>query len=113
MTAHWDSTGDPGGHGSGRMTEKGVRARLVPGSGARPGPALAVRFAGQGATWTPLSTRGNQLFNRCRKVKPWSVRKQRTYPPALSIAKAFSLLALLLVSLWVMNRIFYFIFCVL
>lgn len=52
MMAHRDSTGDPGVHGSGQMTEKGVRARLVPGSGARPGPALAVSFAGRGATWT-------------------------------------------------------------
>ena len=66
----------------------------------------------QGTTWTPLSTWGNQLFNCCRKVKPWSVKKQRTYPPALSIVKAFALLAVLLVSLWVMNKLFYFIFCV-
>ena len=67
----------------------------------------------QGTTWTPLSTWRNQLFICCRKVKPWSVKKQRTYPPASSIVKAFSLLPLLLVSLWVMNKLFYFIFCVL
>lgn len=52
MMAHGGSTGDPGVHGSSRTTEKGVRAWLMPGSGACPGPAPAASFAGRGATWT-------------------------------------------------------------
>lgn len=39
MMAHGDSTGDPSVHSSSQMTEKGVRARLVPVSSACPGPA--------------------------------------------------------------------------
>lgn len=48
MMAHRDSTGDPGVHGSGQMTEKGVRARLVPGLRCLLALALAVSFASDG-----------------------------------------------------------------
>ena len=55
---------------------------------------------------------GNQVFICCQKMKSWPVKKQRKYPPASSIVKACCLLSLLVVSLWVINRLFYVIFCV-